>query len=65
SPLNLFTKRKRMSLRGRRPNGERSKRLVNRSGIGILVLADNGEPTKIAVLHGDMSETRFEPPRQE
>ncbi|MGL5472045.1 MAG: alkaline phosphatase family protein, partial [Shewanella sp.] len=65
SPLNLFTKRKRMSLRGRRPNGERSKRLVNRSGIGILVLADNGEPTKIAVLHEDMSETRFEPPRQE
>lgn len=65
SPLNLFTKRKRMSLRGRRPNGERSKRLVNQSGIGILALAEDGEPTKIAVLHGDMTETRFEPPRQE
>ncbi|MGE6318117.1 alkaline phosphatase D family protein [Shewanella baltica] len=65
SPLNLLTKRKRMSLRGRRPNGASSKRLVNKSGIGILELADDGAPTKIAVLHGDMSETLFEPPKQE
>ncbi|MCS6115548.1 alkaline phosphatase family protein [Shewanella baltica] len=65
SPLNLLTKRKRMSLRGRRPNGAPSKRLVNKSGIGILELADDGAPTKIAVLHGDMSETLFEPPKQE
>lgn len=65
SPLNLLTKRKRMSLRGRRPNGAPSKRLMNKSGIGILELADDGAPTKIAVLHGDMSETLFEPPKQE
>ena len=65
SPLNLLTKRKRMSLRGRRPNGAPSKRLVNKSGIGILELADDGAPTKIAVLHDDMSETLFEPPKQE
>lgn len=65
SPLNLLTKRKRMSLRGRRPNGAPSKRLVNKSGIGILEIADDGAPTKIAVLHGDMSETLFEPPKQE
>ena len=65
SPLNLLTKRKRMLLRGRRPNGEPSKRLVNKSGIGMLELADDGAPTKIAVLHGDMSETLFEPPKQE
>lgn len=65
SPLNLLTKRKRMSLRGRRPNGAPSKRLVNKSGIGILELADDGAPTKIAVLHGDMGETLFEPPKQE
>ena len=65
SPLNLLTKRKRMSLRGRRPNGAPSKRLVNKSGIGILELADDGAPTKIAVLHGDMSETLFVPPKQE
>jgi len=65
SPLNLLTKRKRLLIRGRRPNGEPSKRLINRSGIGILTLADNGAPTKVAVLHGDMSETLFEPPKQE
>jgi hypothetical protein len=65
SPLNLLTKRKRMSIRGRRPNGEPSKRLVNKCGIGILTLAEDGAPTKIAVLHGDMSETQFEPPKPE
>ncbi|MGS0683363.1 alkaline phosphatase family protein [Shewanella sp. 125m-7] len=63
SPLNFFTKRKRMSIRGRRPNGERSKRLVNKSGIGIVEIAADGTPTKIGVLHADMSETEFLPPR--
>jgi hypothetical protein len=63
SPLNFFTKRKRMSIRGRRPNGARSKRLMNTSGIGRGELAKNGAPTKIAVLHADMSETEFLPPR--
>lgn len=63
SPLNFFTKRKRMSIRGRRPNGERSKRLVNQSGIGIVEIAADGAPTKIGVLHSDMSETEFLPPR--
>ncbi|GIU27906.1 alkaline phosphatase family protein [Shewanella schlegeliana] len=63
SPLNFFTKRKHMSIRGRRPNGERSKRLVNQSGIGIVEIAADGAPTKIGVLHADMSETEFLPPR--
>lgn len=63
SPLNFFTKRKRMSIRGRRPNGERSKRLVNQSGVGIVEIAADGAPTKIGVLHSDMSETEFLPPR--
>ncbi|AZQ12124.1 alkaline phosphatase family protein [Shewanella khirikhana] len=64
SPLNLFTKRKRMLIRGRRPNGERSKRLVNQSGIGLVHLSDSGAPSRIAVLHADMSETEFLPPRE-
>ncbi|RLV60953.1 alkaline phosphatase family protein [Parashewanella curva] len=63
SPLNWFTKRKRMSLRGRRPNGHRSKRLVNNSGIGLVTLNENGAPNKIAVLHSDDSITEFKPPR--
>ena len=62
SPLNLFTKRKRMLIRGRRPNGHPQNRLVNNSGIGIVNFADNGAPSKIAVLHGDMQQTLFEPP---
>jgi hypothetical protein len=65
SPLNLFTKRKRMLIRGRRPNGHNSQRLVNRSGLGILTLAENGAPKQISVLHGDLSQTLFEPPRDE
>ncbi|AQS38143.1 PhoD-like phosphatase [Shewanella psychrophila] len=65
SPLNFLTKRKRMSIRGRRPGGARSKRLMNQSGIGLLNLAKNGAPTKIAVLHADMSETHFDAPRKD
>ncbi|MBT1443956.1 alkaline phosphatase family protein [Shewanella sp. JM162201] len=64
SPLNLFTKRKRMLIRGRRPNGERSKRLVNQSGIGIVDIDPSGTPSRIALLHADMSETEFLPPRE-
>ncbi|WP_372870349.1 alkaline phosphatase D family protein [Shewanella sp.] len=64
SPLNLFTKRKRMLIRGRRPNGERSKRLVNQSGIGLVHLSDSGAPSRIAVLHADMRQTEFLPPRE-
>ncbi|WP_299491461.1 alkaline phosphatase D family protein [uncultured Shewanella sp.] len=64
SPLNLLTKRKRLSIRGRRPNGHSSQRLVNNSGIGYLALNDKGSPTQISVLHSDMSTTDFHPPRQ-
>ncbi len=64
SPLNLLTKRKRMLIRGRRPNGMRSQRLMNKSGIGKVKFADNGAPSEISVLHSDMSETYFEPPRK-
>lgn len=64
SPLNWFTKRKRMSIRGRRPNGLRSQRLINASGIGLVSFGKDGAPAKISVLHGDMSTTEFLPPRQ-
>ena len=63
SPLNLFTKRKRMLIRGRRPNGHRSSRLVNNSGIGLVRIAESGAPSEISVLHSDGSKTTFEPPR--
>ncbi|MCL1080030.1 alkaline phosphatase family protein [Parashewanella spongiae] len=63
SPLNWFTKRKKMLIRGRRPDGHRSDRLVNNSGIGVVRLDQKGAPTEISVLHGDGSKTNFEPPR--
>lgn len=60
SPLNLLTKRKRLSISARRPNGDPKRRLVNRSALGMLTLASNGAPIDIRLLHGDMSQTRFE-----
>ncbi|MBM7073166.1 alkaline phosphatase family protein [Shewanella sp. 202IG2-18] len=64
SPLNLLTKRKRMSIRGRRPNGHKSNRLVNFSGIGVVRIADNGAPSEISVIHSDGSKTSFIEPRK-
>lgn len=65
SPLNFFTKRKRMTIRGCKPNNARDKRLVNHSGIGMVSFAENGAPSKIAVLHSDMTETQFVPPKHD
>lgn len=65
SPLNFFTKRKRMTIRGCKPNNAKDKRLVNHSGIGMVSFADNGAPSKIAVLHSDMTETQFIPPKHD
>ncbi|BDM63016.1 metallophosphatase-binding domain protein [Shewanella sp. NFH-SH190041] len=62
SPLNLLTKRKRMRIRGRRPNGDIRKRLINSSGVGIVDFVASGAPESIRVLHADMSETLFELP---
>ncbi|RTR31731.1 alkaline phosphatase D family protein [Shewanella atlantica] len=65
SPLNFFTKRKRMNIRGRRPNGERSRRLVNKSGIGLVRFGPDGAPTEVSVLHADMTETHFNKPSRQ
>ncbi|MDX2321427.1 MAG: alkaline phosphatase D family protein [Moritella sp.] len=65
SPLNFFTKRKRMTIRGYRPNNAKDKRLVNHSGIGMVSFAENGAPSKISVLHSDMSETQFIPTKHD
>lgn len=73
SPLNMFTKRKRMSIRERKPYRQsgydkplvrqHGRRLVNQSGIGMVHFAKSGAPDKIAVLHGDMSQTVFLAPK--
>lgn len=43
SPLNLFTKRRRMKIRVRKPNTNIDQHLYNGSGIGVLMLNTNDE----------------------
>ncbi|WP_064609445.1 hypothetical protein [Photobacterium sp. J15] len=50
SPLNWFTKRKRMKIKKRDPDSPGNHRLVNRSAIGELRLDKDGKPTDIAIL---------------
>lgn len=59
SPLNWFTKRKRLKVYKRKPQPSEHNRLVNRSGVGLVKLDPFGRPAHIAVLHGDGSQTEF------
>jgi hypothetical protein len=59
SPLNWFTKRRRMQVRSRIPEGQPHNRVHNRSGVGRLLLNDVGEPEKISVLTVDDREVIF------
>ncbi|MGF1779025.1 alkaline phosphatase family protein [Vibrio nomapromontoriensis] len=59
SPLNWFTKRKRLKVFKRHPSPSACHHLVNRSGIGRLKLNKDGKPKEISVVHGDGSETHF------
>lgn len=60
SPLNWFTKRRRMRVTPRMPTGrEAGERLWNNSGIGLVVLNENGAPTDIRQLNATTGETRF------
>ena len=53
SPLNMFTQRRRMRIRSRRPGEHmkryRHQRLVNSSNIGVLRINADGQPEHIAV----------------
>ncbi len=62
SPLNWFTKRRRMQIRSRIPEGLPHNRVVNSSGVGLLRLNDVGEPSEITVLKAEGGEVSF-PPR--
>ena len=49
SPLNWFTKRRGMWISARKPsNASRGERLMNHSGIGLVVLNEKGQPTHIS-----------------
>ncbi|MBC7182463.1 MAG: alkaline phosphatase family protein, partial [Marinobacter sp.] len=61
SPLNWFTKRRRMRISPRLPEGrEAGERLWNRSGIGDVRLDDEGAPTAIRQLDAAGGGTLFQ-----
>lgn len=63
SPLNWFTRRRRMRLRARRPDGDRHRRLYNGSALGRVRLDAGGTPVDIRLLTADGGEVVFpEPP---
>ncbi len=60
SPLNWFTKRRRMRVSPRLPSGrEAGERLKNEAGIGLVVLDDQGVPVEIWQLHATEGATQF------
>jgi hypothetical protein len=64
SPLNWFTKRKRMKIRKRDPDCAGGARLINRSGIGELWLDADGKPERIALLTSEGKEVAFNRPER-
>ncbi len=65
SPLNWFTKRKRLKIYKRAPSTHNFYRLVNHSAIGELRLADDGKPSQISILTGDSKEVHFPPTKSQ
>ena len=60
SPLNWFTKRRKMRIVPRKPDhGSRGERLVNGSGVGLLTLDAAGAPVKITQLLADGDTIEF------
>ena len=61
SPLNWFTKRRRMRIYPRRPvPADHGERLVNGAGMGYVRFNDAGQPSDIRELCADDSDVRFE-----
>ena len=66
SPLNWFTKRRRMRIAPRLPEGrEAGERLWNHSGIGEVWLDEEGAPRTIRQLNADDGGTEFHQGREE
>jgi hypothetical protein len=60
SPLNWFTKRRKMRIVPRKPDhGSRGERLVNGSGVGLLTLDQQGAPVSIQQLLADGDQIEF------
>ncbi|QCF26921.1 alkaline phosphatase D family protein [Hydrocarboniclastica marina] len=64
SPLNWFTKRRRMRITPREPEGrEAGERLWNNAGIGMVELDGDGVPVNIQQLNSRTGGTRFRKPK--
>ncbi|OEE57472.1 hypothetical protein [Enterovibrio norvegicus] len=61
SPLNVFTRRKRMRIERRRPDNGCSRYLVNKSAVGEVLLNPDGSPAKIGLLTGTGEQVAFTP----
>jgi hypothetical protein len=61
SPLNWFTKRRRMKITPRRPeNASKGERLLNGAGIGWVVLDNEGAPQRVRQLCANQADVDFE-----
>lgn len=56
SPLNWFTKRRRMKVKVRKPVIDSQVSLYNSSGIGLLTLCDNNQTIEASVIKADTGE---------
>ncbi|MFG1496914.1 alkaline phosphatase family protein [Saccharospirillum sp. HFRX-1] len=61
SPLNWLTKRRRMSIRTRLPEGQKGRALVNCSALGQLWLDEAGAAREVSLLCADGSTIKFAP----
>lgn len=61
SPLNVFTRRKRMRIERRRPDNGKKSLLVNQSAVGIVKLNSDGSPGYIGLFTGNGERIAFHP----
>ena len=61
SPLNWFTKRRRMKVKVRKPDPESNNTLVNQSGIGLITLTADEQVVKAELLTADNQRVLFHP----
>jgi len=61
SPLNWFTKRRRMKIQVRKPDLEQRNALINQSGIGLITLTHDEQVVKAELLTANNKRVLFHP----
>ncbi|MCO7224930.1 alkaline phosphatase D family protein [Pleionea sp. CnH1-48] len=64
SPLNMFTKRRRMKVQARRPSNNPETRLLNGNGVGHVEFTPEGKPHTIQVWLADGTQVDFKQRKQ-